>query len=234
MDSLSLRLSGLGAAKKCPWSPIMPDAGIRLIVKLPSINLTHMIFLDPTIDGSDDFYVLGKYYPSTDPKFKEDDFSKTLLALKYRHDTDEKPEDWKLRNRKRAIERFLGGLDPLLSSDIAITVVPSSDPAASMSGIHELAQVLAAKGRLDATECLVRFERINKLATGGDRGIERHLNSMRVEHSELIQGREVLLLDDVTTSGNSLSAGRQLLLKAGAKRVKCMVLGRTTRSEENV
>ena len=191
-----------------------------------------MIFLDPAIDGSDDLYTLGKYYPSTDPKFKEDDFSKTLLALKYRHDTDGKPEDWKQRNRDRALQRSLRHIDTLLAPDIAIAVVPSSDPAASMSGIHELAKALAAKGRLDATECLVRFEKINKLATGGDRSVARHLNSVRVEHAELIQDREVLLLDDVTTSGNSLGACRRLLLKAGAKRVKCMTLGRTTRSEE--
>ena len=192
-----------------------------------------MIFLDRTIDDSDDFYVLGKYYPSTDPKFKEDDFSKTLLALKYRHDTDAKPEEWKQRNRDRALQRFLQELDTLLSPDIAIAVAPSSDPDASLSGIHELAQALAAKGRVDATECLVRFEKIEKLATGGSRSINGHLNSVRVDHSELIQDREVLLLDDVTTSGNSLSACRQLLLKAGAKRVKCMALGRTTRNQEN-
>lgn len=192
-----------------------------------------MIFLDRTIDDSDDFYVLGKYYPSTDPKFKENDFSKTLLALKYRHDTDGKPEDWKLRNRKRAIQQFRRQFDRLLSPDIAIAVVPSSDPEASMSGIHELAKALVAKGRVDATECLVRIEKIEKLATGGSRSIDGHLKSVRVDHSELIQGREVLLLDDVTTSGNSLNACRQLLLKAGAKRVKCMALGRTTRSQEN-
>jgi len=192
-----------------------------------------MIFLDPAIDDSDDLYTLGKYYPSTDPKFKEDDFSKTLLALKYRHDTDGNPEDWKLRNRKRAIQQFRRQLDPLLSPDIAIAVVPSSDPAEGMSGIHELAKALVATGRIDATECLVRFAKIEKLARGGDRSIEGHLNSVRVEQPELIQGREVSLLDDVTTSGNSLGACRQLLLKAGAKRVKCMALGRTTRSQEN-
>lgn len=56
------------------------------------------------------------------------------------------------------------------------------------------------------------------------------MNSIRVEHAELIQGREVLLLDDVTTSGNSLVACRQLLLEAGAARVKYMALGRTTHS----
>jgi predicted amidophosphoribosyltransferase len=40
-------------------------------------------------------------------------------------------------------------------------------------------------------------------------------------------GREVLLLDDVTTSGSSLEACKRLLLDAGAAAVKCAALGRT-------
>lgn len=54
-----------------------------------------MIFLDPAIDGSDNFYTLGKYYPVSDPQFKEDDFSKRLLAIKYRHDSDPDPQPQK-------------------------------------------------------------------------------------------------------------------------------------------
>jgi predicted amidophosphoribosyltransferase len=189
-----------------------------------------MIFLDPTIDGSDNFYILGNYYPVTDPHFKEDDFSKRLLAIKYRHDSDPDPQPWKQRNKARALRWLFQQLDPLLSSNIAIAVVPSHDPGAGISGIHQLAQALARQGRIDATACLVRFKQIPKLATGGSRSVARHMSSIRVEYAEIIQGREVLLLDDVTTSGNSLVACRQLLLEAGATRVKYMALGRTTHS----
>ena len=170
-----------------------------------------MIFLDPAIDGSDNLFTLGKYYPVTDPQFKQDDFSKRLLAIKYRHDSDPDPQSWKQRNRTHALRRLIQQLDPLLSPDIAIAVVPSHDPAAGISGIHQLAQALARQSRIDATECLVRFKQIPKLATGGSRSVARHMSSIRVEHAEITQGREVLLLDDVTTSGNSLVACRRLL-----------------------
>lgn len=189
-----------------------------------------MIFLDPAIDGSDDLYTLGKYYPVTDPQFKQDDFSKRLLSIKYRHESDPDPQPWKQRNKTRALRWLFQQIDPLLSKDFAIAVVPSHDPAAGLSGIHQLAQALARQNRLDATACLVRFRKIPKLATGGSRSVARHMSSIRVEHAEIIQGREVLLLDDVTTSGNSLVACKVLLLEAGAARVKYMALGRTTHS----
>lgn len=189
-----------------------------------------MIFLDPAIDGADNLYSLGKYYPVTDPQFKEDDFSKTLLAIKYRHDSDPDPQPWKQRNKTRALRWLFQQIDPLLSQNIAIAVVPSHDPAAGFSGIHQLAQALARQSRIDATACLVRFRKIPKLATGGSRSVARHMSSIQVEHPEIIQGCEVLLLDDVTTSGNSLVACRLLLLEAGAARVKYMALGRTTHS----
>jgi predicted amidophosphoribosyltransferase len=189
-----------------------------------------MIFLDPAIDDSDNLYTLGKYYPVTDPQFKEDDYSRRLLAIKYRHDSDPDPQPWKQRNKTQALRRLFQQLDPLFSPDIAIAVVPSHDPGAAISGIHQLAQALARQSRIDATACLVRFRKIPKLAMGGSRSVARHMSSIRVEHAEIIQGREVLLLDDVTTSGNSLVACRKLLLKAGAARVKYMALGRTTHS----
>jgi predicted amidophosphoribosyltransferase len=189
-----------------------------------------MIFLDPLINDSDDVYSLGPYYPSKDPQFSKDSFSKTVLKIKYRHDSDKDPQAWKLRNKTLAIREVLRRIDPLVSKNIAIAVVPSHDKAGSVSGIHQLAKALAGNGRIDATECLVRHKKIRKLALGGSRSVETHLNSIRVEGADAIQGREVLLLDDVATSGNSLEACRQLLLAAGAERVKCMVLGRTTHS----
>lgn len=43
----------------------------------------------------------------------------------------------------------------------------------------------------------------------------------------LIKGKNVLLLDDVRTTGNSLSACKQVLEEAGALTVQCLALGQT-------
>lgn len=112
----------------------------------------------------------------------------------------------------------------------AIAVVPSHSPATGpTTGVHILArQIAKALGKVDASDSLIRHTEINKLASGGDRSIERHLQSVSVPDPKLVQGQHVLLLDDVTTSGNSLLACRRILLEAGAVDVKMVALARTT------
>src|SRR5207248_321232 len=99
--------------------------------------------------------------------------------------------------------------------------VPGHDPAKIGKGLKTLSAELAKNGdRIDGSDCLVRFKKIDKLAHGGDRSKDVHLNSVRVENSDLIKDRHVLLLDDVTKTGNSLTACSELLMAAGARSVE--------------
>jgi predicted amidophosphoribosyltransferase len=79
----------------------------------------------------------------------------------------------------------------------------------------------------DASGCLVRIKKIAKLAHGGDRSKNVHLESIEVRNPGLIKGRDVLLLDDVAKTGNSLEACAELLIKAGARSVECATIGKT-------
>ena len=109
--------------------------------------------------------------------------------------------------------------------------MPSFRPTTKVdTGLKRLVRRLVANNdadRVDATSCLVRARHFDKLAHGGDRSIDVHLKSIVVVHEELIEDEEVLVLDDVTTSGNSLEACKQLLLQAGARRVQKLALGKT-------
>lgn len=126
------------------------------------------------------------------------------------------------------INHFVGVLEPELKNDIAIAVVPSHDPAKVGGGLAKIASRLAAGGkRIDASDALRRTSKIQKLAHGGSRGLDVHLNSVTVANPQLIKGRDVLLLDDVKKTGHSLDACKELLLKAGAKSVQCAALGST-------
>jgi hypothetical protein len=188
-----------------------------------------MIFVDPTTEASDEVFSLGVYYPVKDPRFSSDGHSKAILKIKYRHGEEPDSQPWKQGNKTIALANFYRRLDGLLAPGIAIAVVPSHKTFLNPSGIQELAQRLAANQRIDATGCLIRRKAIPKLAKGGNRSVVRHLETIEVQHAELITGRDVLLLDDVTTSGGSLDACRQLLLGAGALAVKRAVLGTTVR-----
>jgi hypothetical protein len=130
--------------------------------------------------------------------------------------------------RPSATAFFHTHINPELSTGFVIAITPSHDPARPGVGLRSLCASLAAEGnRADGASALVRHTKIEKLAHGGDRSLEVHLNSIRVDQPQIITGRDVLLLDDVMKTGNSLIACKKLLLDAGAKSVQCAAVGRT-------
>ena len=67
--------------------------------------------------------------------------------------------------------------------------------------------------RLHKTNFIIRIKTVDKLATGGERDISVQKASLGVNPEMSISGDVVLLVDDVTTSGNSLRACRDILQK---------------------
>lgn len=133
--------------------------------------------------------------------------------------------------KQSSISYFCDVIVPLIRDQVgAMAVVPSHDPEKKTSGVHKLVSEIAKKkkGTVDAGRALIRTKKVDKLASGGDRSIDIHLESINVSKPGLIKDRFVLLFDDVTTSGNSLIACHDLLLGAGAKGVQCVALGKTT------
>jgi len=176
-----------------------------------------MIFVQREWNNSDVVSYYGSYHPyrvygERNPRF--DSFSGLILDVKEGMD--------------KGLNYFFSIIDKQISKGVSICIVPSHDPAKTDSGIRKLAQMLARSGRTDATSCLVRHTLIDKLAHGGDRRKEVHLRSISVANRHLVKNREVLLLDDVTTSNNSLWACKELLIQyGGASVVQCLALGQT-------
>jgi predicted amidophosphoribosyltransferase len=178
-----------------------------------------MVFVDSAQEQSDEILFLDHYHPyriggEKNAKFRSTPFSGLILDLKER--------------KVPAVLYFFRLVDQLIHPNISVCVVPSSDPQKIDTGIRVLGVRLAIGNRIDATGCLVRTKFVPKAALGGPRSVKTHLDSIEVRDPEKIRGAEVLLLDDVTTSGASLIACRQLLSEAGAKSVKCLALGQTT------
>ena len=118
-------------------------------------------------------------------------------------------------------------LNPMLDDDIAIAVVPAHTAYTVDAPVRELARRLAVEGgRVDATGCLERQTTIARIIFGGPSNPALHRRTVAVLHPELIQGRRVLLLDDIAKSGASLIACRELLTEAGADLVQAVALGR--------
>lgn len=168
----------------------------------------------------DSFYYLREYHPYKingvlNQKFQETD-SGLILDLKI--------------GQPAAVNFFYELMNKWFSfgERFTICIVPSSDPQKKESGVMQLAKRLASEhDRVDGTMCLVRTKKIQKLAHGGPRDKEVHLGSIEVVHKELIKGQEVLLLDDVMTTKNSLAACKELLYAAGASKVQPLAIAKT-------
>lgn len=144
-----------------------------------------------------------------DNQGKVDDFGLMVLRLKNYADSI-------------ALEYFLELVNSELETGVPVVAVPSSTFGKTDSGIMKLAKMLSKQGyeRIDATSCLVRKVSVKPNHMGGERSITKHLNSIEVVNQYLIKGQIVILLDDVCTSGNTLTACTQLLMEAGAAEVK--------------
>lgn len=130
--------------------------------------------------------------------------------------------------KERGLNYFYQQLAGLISKGVTVCVVPSHKASdKNTSGIAELARRLAKDGRVDKVDFLLRKKTISKLATGGDRDFSLQLKSIQTNPNLTISGDVVLLVDDVTTSGNSLRACKKVLLEHGAKRVAMFALGQS-------
>ena len=107
-------------------------------------------------------------------------------------------------------------IEPFLNKNIVLCTVPSSTQLKIDTGINRLAKLLVTEGRINGIDCLVRFISRPKNSYGGDRGLQNQLNTLKSNNLDKIKNRTILLLDDVTKTGNSLEACFQILLKNGA------------------
>jgi len=178
----------------------------------------------PILKGHKDYKggiaIFGAYVPWTVHKAKGGDstnydaHSARILDLK--------------DDKRAAITHFRDMIAPKIRPGVAIAIVPSHDPAKTGGGLSQLAAALASKaGCIDASGCLVRKEKVMKLARGGPRDISVHTKSIDAAKTGLFRGRDVLLIDDVAKTGNSLAACKEILLKAGARSVDCVAIGKT-------
>jgi hypoxanthine phosphoribosyltransferase len=171
-----------------------------------------------------DLFYLGFYHPQyiyyedcyeDNEYFNE--YSNTILQLK-------KKEDHAINFFLQEFKRFLN------NEELAIATVPPHTSTNSSSGIRDVAKQLVKlyPNFSDAVFYLERFKDSN-----GNRTRDNHLRTIKVNNSSVIKDKKVILIDDVLTTGSSIEACKKLLLDAGAKQVKVIVLGKTIRNVED-
>lgn len=177
-----------------------------------------MVFCNESWNNTGDIVVYSnyhKYWLDRERRIKNplfDVFSGRILDLK--------------DGKESAIRYFFRLLDLEICKGVTICVVPSSDANKKVTGMSRLGELLAQNGRVDKVYYLNRNNSIEKLAMGGSRSKEVHLQSIQTLQDVDITNDIVLLMDDVTTTGNSLYACREILLERGAEIVEMFALGK--------
>ena len=123
-------------------------------------------------------------------------------------------------------ERFISILDK--RKEVTLCRIPSATKD-KISGCDDLINVLASKSSLltDGSKCLQRIESIPSAHQGGIRDFDQHIKTAKIFNSHLIENKDVLLIDDITTSGTSIDAFTHMLLLAKPKTLTTFVYGVT-------
>ncbi len=134
-----------------------------------------------------------------------------------------------------AIEKAVQVISTLAIENMYLTPTAKKDIIAIVNGekttkdvIEELDKKYGVH-RIDKIDFLLREKTISKLAIGGERSYQNQIDSIKVNPGMSVSGDVILLVDDVTTSGKSLQACRDILLENGATRVAMFALGESLR-----
>ena len=138
-----------------------------------------------------------------------------------------------VRRSPAAINHFARQLArwPALPKEAVLCIVPPVRPGPVVSGIRQAALRLCELGEwADGTHCLTRTRAFAEGAgEHPEAALMRLLTTLAVRDADLFEGRQVVLLTDISRSGKALRAGEMLLLRAGARAVlKCCLLAETT------
>lgn len=177
-----------------------------------------MVFTNESWNNTGEIVVYSnyhKYWLDRERKIKNplfDVFSGKILDLK--------------EGKMSAVKYFYNLLDIEICEGVTICAVPSSDSSKFITGIGMLAEMLAENRRVNKAYFLRRDRNIDKLALGGRRDQQVHMQSISTVQEMDITNDIVLLMDDVTTTGNSLYVCKEILIQAGAEHVEMFALGK--------
>ena len=162
---------------------------------------------------------LGWYYPAGHPK-ADDRFSKMIIFLK-------RALPFAIAYFTKAIQNSLATASLLTRGSFYVVTVPSHDPD-FVNGITKVAKQLCKvdKRFMDATEAVKRNTWADSFCKTNNRN-EHTLRSTIVINPQIIKNRNILLLDDLSSSGTSLLTVEKMLLEAGAASVTPLAMAQT-------
>jgi predicted amidophosphoribosyltransferase len=165
-----------------------------------------------------------KKFGSPNPLFSNSTDSKKLLDLK----------DPTNLQHKTAINYYVGKLKSYLQKnsidlkqfDFA-TIVPSSQKGQYSLGVEAVLNFVCEGIIPVKTNVLIRTVTIQSMHSGGFRHPDTHKNSIGVDRSKFDITSKILLVDDITTTGTTLTTCAQILETFGVSEIYLLAIGKT-------
>lgn len=117
----------------------------------------------------------------------------------------------------------------LKKADYLLTPIPTATSRIRQRGFGHselLAAKLAQKLDLQPQNLLARIGQQRQVGTRRTDRLSQAKSSYFIRHNRGIQGRNILLIDDVVTTGATLQAATAVLRKAGAKHVDALIFAK--------
>ena len=164
------------------------------------------------------------YHDGTNPLHSEGSDSQTLSYLKQGtlYDSDRK-EEFEYR-----ISEWLEGilLQERKQGNVAIAIVPGHSPESPPNFLHAIVDKIILNRSITKTP-LRRTKEVPKSTHTGIRNQDLHEQTIEVTNPEHVVDKVVYVIDDIETSGATLTACRILMVNAGAAQVKLLAVGKT-------
>ncbi|MBI5630143.1 MAG: methyltransferase domain-containing protein [Elusimicrobia bacterium] len=211
------RLIGLKQKKILTHLPVdVTDRGIQLAWDQGIAAIT---------PAQDSLFFARPYYPFSDPRYAADQYSQTLKAK------DAEQAGRTVQMIEGPIREFAQRLGE--KGDYLVVPVPSKNGEGSSAllaralaqrlGLQENSSVLAKRKDAEKQKDLSFMERLSNAGLGF---------ILTKTGSSPIQGKTVILVDDVYTTGASIQACARLLIDGGADKVLVFIFGKTTRGSD--
>lgn len=175
----------------------------------------------------DNVYFLGHYYPKKryPKRHYADNFTNFILDFK-----NGRIEEINVLNiLSQVISTFCEVCKTIFKIESLVIVAIPPHLSYKKSRMNELIEKILATNSnvIDGSKYLIRIRDIPEKHTSSIRDSKEERNSLYLFNWEIFKERIVLLVDDIVTTGTSMSVVKRMLEEAGARFVICFALGRT-------
>ncbi len=130
------------------------------------------------------------------------------------------------RQAAEIMAEFMAEQMPFMDETTLVVPVPTASSRARQRGFDQaelIAKALAQGKKLTYIKCLNRLGQTRQVGSQKKQREEQLIDSFWVSKTDRIQGKKILLVDDVLTTGASLDAAARALKKSGAKTIDAAV-----------